>query len=72
MPDEAIEDWQGDELVVVPLAWRDEGLLRQIQAITQGRIGANLQTMYSTLVQQPLSPDLLDIAREFERRRTAS
>ncbi|MBB3018819.1 carbon monoxide dehydrogenase subunit G [Microvirga lupini] len=72
MQDSAIEDWQDGELVVVPLAWRNDGLWSEIQATTQGSIGANLRTMYGELLQQPLSPLLDDVAREIERRLTAS
>ena len=72
MQDSAIEDWQDGELVVVPLGWRNDGLWPEIQATTQGSIGANLRAMYGELLQQPLSPLLHDIAHEIERRLTAS
>ena len=66
------EDWQDGEIFVVPHAWRDDNLWPEIQAITQDQIGLNLRTMYSGLLQQPLSPALLDVAREVERRLHAS
>jgi hypothetical protein len=72
MQDSAIEDWQDGELFVVPFAWRNDGLWPEIQATTQGMIGANLRTMYGELLQQPLSPALLDTARRIERHLNAS
>lgn len=72
MQDIATEDWQGGDLVVVPLAWRDYELWSQIQANTQDHIGINLRAMYGELLQQPLSPALRDVASEVERRLDAS
>ncbi len=72
MQDSAIEDWQGGDFILVPLAWRDYDLWSEIQATTQCSIGANLRTMYGELLQQPLSPALLDIARQVERQLNAS
>jgi hypothetical protein len=69
---EAVGDWQSGELFVVPHAWRDDGLWSEIQASARERITANLQTMYSEFLQQPLSPLLCDIAHKFERRLDAS
>jgi hypothetical protein len=54
------------------MAERNEGLWPEIQARTQGRIGANLRTMYGELLLQPLSPALLNIARQVERQLNAS
>jgi hypothetical protein len=71
MVDAGCDDWQCGELVLVPLSWRDEELWSQIQANTQGHIGTNLRSMYSELLQQPLSPALLDIARQIERQLNA-
>ena len=62
MLDEAVEDWQCGELIVVPHAWRDDELWSEIQASARARITTNLQSMYSELLQQPLSAPLLDIA----------
>jgi len=70
--DQAVEDWQAGELVMVPHAWRNDGLWQEIQQTSQERICINLRTMYSGLLEQPLSPALLDIAREIERRLDAS
>jgi hypothetical protein len=72
MNDVGGEDWQGGDFVVVPHAWRDDDLWPQIQATTQDHIGLNLRTMYSEMLQQPLSPALLGVAREIERRMTTS
>lgn len=72
MQDLGSEDWQDGDLVVVPLAWRDYGLWSQIQSAAQDQIGIKLRTMYSELLQQPLSPGLLDAAREVEQRLAAS
>ncbi len=68
MQDSAIEDWQGGDLVVVPLAWRDYELWSSIQATTQDHIGMSLRSMYGELLQQPLSPALRDIACEMTIR----
>ncbi len=67
----AYTDWQVGELVVVPHAWRDDHLWSDIQAETQGRIGADLRTMYADLLRQPLSSPLSKLAREVERRMEA-
>lgn len=72
MLDAGCDDWQCGELVVVPLAWRDERLWSQIKTATQDHIGINLRAMYGELLQQPLSPPLRDVAREIERRLEAS
>jgi hypothetical protein len=66
------EDWHDGDLIMVPHAWRDDDLWPQIQANTQAHIGLNLRTMYSELLQQPLSPLLQVAAREIERRLNAS
>jgi len=72
MLNEAVDDWQSGDLIAVPHAWRDDGLWPQIQATAQERIGTDLRTMYSELLQQPLSPGLLEVAREVEQRLAAS
>jgi hypothetical protein len=72
MQDLAIEDWQGGDLVVVPLALRDYELWSNIQATTQSHIGTSLRTMYGELLHQPLSPALRDITCKIERRLGAS
>ncbi|KFG68725.1 hypothetical protein JH26_14760 [Microvirga sp. BSC39] len=68
MQDIATEDWQGGDLVMVPLAWRDYELWSQIQATTQDHIGITLRAMYGDFLQQPLSPALRDAASRVERR----
>lgn len=62
------EDWEVGQLVVVPHAWRGDGLWDDIQLKAQERIGLNLREIYRELLQQPLSPQLLDMACEIERR----
>jgi hypothetical protein len=64
MQDETVGDWQSGELFVVPHAWRDDELWSEIQASTRERITTNLRTMYSELLEQPLSAPLVDIARQ--------
>ncbi len=51
----AKDDWPIGLIVVVPHAWRGGRLWRDIQAQTQGRIGAGLRAMYAELLQQPSS-----------------
>ena len=68
MLDTGCDDWQCGELVAVPLAWRDYELWSQIQATTQDHIGTSLRSMYSELLQQPISPALRDVARKIEQR----
>ena len=55
-----------DYIVVVPHAWRDDDLWRDIQTETQQRIGRTLCKMYAEFLQRPLSPDLERIARRIE------
>jgi hypothetical protein len=43
------DDGPEDYIIVVPHAWRDDGLLRDIQAKTQVRIGTTLREMYADL-----------------------
>lgn len=64
----ADEDWSVGQMIVVPHAWRDDSLWKDIQAETHERIGANLQAIYAGLLQQPLSPPLMQLAREIEAR----
>jgi len=62
----ADEDWSVGQIIVVPHAWPDDSLWTNIQAETHDWIGANLQAMYAGLLQQPLSPPLMSLAREIE------
>jgi hypothetical protein len=64
----ADEDWPVGQIIVVPYAWRDDSLWTDIQAETHDRIRANLQAMYVGLLQQPLSPPVMSLAREIETR----
>ena len=60
------EDWPEDHLIIVPHAWRGDGLWADMQSETQERIGAILREMYAELLQQPLSPGLKRITRQIE------
>jgi len=64
----ADEDWSVGQIIVVPHAWRDDSLWTDIQAETHNRIGANLRAIYAGLLQQPLSPPLMNLARVIETR----
>jgi len=60
------EDWPEGTIVVVPHAWRGDGLWIDMQSQAQDRIGAALQGMYAELLQQPLSPQLARLIRGIE------
>jgi hypothetical protein len=62
------EDWPEGHLIIVPHAWRGDGLWTDMQSEAQERIGATLREMYAELLQQPLSPGLKRIARQIEVR----
>ena len=64
----ADEDWSVGQIIVVPHAWRDDSLWKDIQAETHDRIRVNLQAIYAGLLQQPLSPPLMNLARVIEAR----
>ena len=49
------EDCPEDYLIVVPHAWRDDGLWIDMQTEAQERIGTALREMYAELLQQPPS-----------------
>ena len=65
------DDWLEDYIVVVPHAWRDDDLWRDIQAETHERIGTGLQEMYADLGRLPLSPRLRLLVRQIEAHRGA-
>ena len=67
----AFDDWLEDYVVVVPHAWRDDDLWRDIQAETHERIGTTLREMYPDLGRLPLSPSLTLLARQIEAHRGA-
>jgi hypothetical protein len=67
----ASDDWLEDYIVVVPHAWRDDALWRDIQSETQERIGTTLREMYAELDRLPLSPRLTLLARQIEAHRGA-
>ena len=62
------EDWPEGYLVVVPHAWRGDGLWTGMQAEAQERISTTLREMYADLLQQPLSPSLERLVRQIETR----
>ena len=67
----ASDDWLEDYIVVVPHAWRDDDLWKDIQSETQERIGTTLREMYAELDRLPLSPRLMLLARQIESHRGA-
>jgi hypothetical protein len=71
MPDgrAASDDWLEDYIVVVPHAWRDDDLWREIQTETQERIGTSLREMYADLGRLPLSPRLRLLVRQIKAHR---
>ena len=60
------DDWPIGQIVIVPHAWRGDGLWHEIQEDTQQRIGSTLREMYAELLQQPLSPILIKLVRKIE------
>jgi hypothetical protein len=64
----ADEDWSVGQIVVVPNARRDDSLWKDIRSETHDRIRANLQAIYTGLLQQPLSPPLMNLAHAIETR----
>jgi hypothetical protein len=64
----AYDDWPKGSMVCVPHAWRGDGVWRDIQAEAQERIGSSLREMYTDLLQQPLSPSLINLVQEIEAR----
>ncbi len=52
------EDWLEGQLIVVPHAWRGDGLWPDIQSEVQDRIGVALRAIYADALLQPLSPQL--------------
>lgn len=60
------EDWPIGQIIVVPHAWRGDDLWHSIQHEAQLRIGTNLRQMYADLLQQPLSPGLIQLVHEIE------
>ena len=62
----AVEDWLEDYIIVVPHAWRGDGLWMDMQSEAQERIGTTLRAMYAELLQQPLSPGLRRLVSRIE------
>jgi hypothetical protein len=67
----ASDVWLEDYIVVVPHAWRDDDLWREIQTETQERIGTSLREMYAELGRLPLSPSLRLLVRQIKAHRGA-
>jgi hypothetical protein len=67
-----IDDWPIGQVVIVPHAWRGDGLWQDIQAETQQLIGTDLRAMYAELLRQPLSLRLAELADEIEESREDS
>ena len=61
-------DWSKGDLVVVPHAWRGDGLLADRPAETRCRIGAGLRAMYTELLLQPVPPHLTQLVLALETR----
>ena len=67
--DRAVSDeWAEDHIIVVPHAWRGDGLWTDMQSQAQERIGESLREMYAELLQQPLSPRLKRLLCRIEAR----
>jgi hypothetical protein len=62
----ASDGWLEDYIVVVPHAWRDDDLWRDIQTEAQERIGTTLREMFAELGCLPLSPYLTLLVRQIE------
>jgi hypothetical protein len=62
----APEDWPKGFIVVVPRAWRGDGLWTDMQTEVQERIGTTLREMYADLLRQPLSPQLAALVRDIK------
>ncbi len=60
------EDWPEGHLIIVPHAWRGDGLWTDMQSEAQERIGATLRQMYAELPQRPLPPGLERLVRRIE------
>jgi hypothetical protein len=60
------EDWPEGHLIIVPHAWRGDGLWIDMQSEVQERIGTTLREMYAELLQQPPSPMLQKFIHQIE------
>ena len=58
-------------VIVVPHAWRDDDLWRDIKTETQEQIGTALREMYADLERLPLSPCLMLLVRQIKAHRRA-
>ena len=66
------EDWPEGQLVVVPYAWRGDGLWPDMQAQTNDRIGVALRAMYADLLLQPLPPRLAKLVYQIRTQQETS
>ena len=64
----ASDDWPEEYIIVVPHAWRGDGLWIEMQSEAQEQIGTTLRVMYAELLQQPLSPALERLIRQIDLR----
>ncbi len=62
------EDWPEGHLIIIPHAWRGDGLWTDIQSEAQERIGATLREMYAEVLQRPLPPGLERLVHRIEAR----
>ena len=62
-------DWTAGQIVIVPHAWRDDGIWHDTQTEFQDRVGTMLREMYADLLRQSLSPQLARLVREIEALR---
>ena len=65
-------NWREGQIVVVPHAWRGDGLLRDMPVEMQCHIEAGLRVMYADLLAQPVPDYLLTFIREFEVKQEGS
>jgi hypothetical protein len=66
------EDWSADQIIVVPHAWRGDGLWHDMQDQTNDRIGAALRAMYANLLLQPLPPRLAKLVYQIRTQQETS
>ena len=61
-----LEDWAEGSVIVIPHAWRGDGLWIEIQSEVQEQIGTTLRAMYAELLQQPLPRGLERLVQQIE------
>jgi hypothetical protein len=60
------EDCSEGQIVVVPHAWRGDGLLADMNPEAQCRIGAGLRALYADLISEPIPDRLLAIILQLD------